>query len=172
MSKDLVYTKTQSHLYFDILWHIIVSFTSEPDHNTLVLTGYEPRAHLTSPLYKSSKTSLHKRIVLKNLSKLPTPITRSWEFTIPIPHWIRHFFHIEEGLLITFHITISAHRTAEDFNSFAIGIFFRGRSDRSLPPHQIKESRIVLGYQWPNLYIRSKKIQLSVHQVEVPLLQG
>ena len=54
--------------------------------------------------------------------------------------------------MITFHITISAHRTAEEFNSFAVGIFLRRRSERSLPPHQIKESRIVLGYQWPNLY--------------------
>ena len=41
---------------------------------------------------------------------------------------------------------------AEEFNSFAIRIFFRRRSERSLPPHQIEESRIVLGYQWPNLY--------------------
>ena len=41
---------------------------------------------------------------------------------------------------------------AEEFNSFAIRIFFRQRSERSLPPHQIEESRIVLGYQWPNLY--------------------
>ena len=47
-----------------------------------------------------------KRIILPNLSKLPTPITQSWEFTIPIPHWILHFFHIEGGLLITFKITI------------------------------------------------------------------
>ena len=39
-----------------------------------------------------------------------------------------------------------------EFNSFAIGIFFRRRSERSLPPHLIEESRIVLGYQWPNLY--------------------
>ena len=31
MSKDLVYTKTQSHLYFDILQHIIISFTSDLD---------------------------------------------------------------------------------------------------------------------------------------------
>ena len=88
----------------------------------------------------------------KKLSKLPTPITWSWEFTIPIPHWILHFFHIEEGLLITLHITISAHRTAEEFNSFTIRIFFRQRSERSLPPHLIEELRIVLGYQWPNLY--------------------
>ena len=54
--------------------------------------------------------------------------------------------------MITFHITILAHQTAEEFNSFAVGIFFRRRSERSLPPHQIEESRIVLGYQWPNLY--------------------
>ena len=93
-----------------------------------------------------------KRIILKNLSKLPTLITGSWEFTIPIPHWILHFFQLEEGLLITFNITISAHRTAEEFNSFAIRIFFRRRTERSLPPHLIEELRIVLGYQWPNLY--------------------
>ena len=95
---------------------------------------------------------LHTKNHLKKLSKLPTPITRSWEFTIPIPHWILHFFHIEEGLLITFHITISAYRTEENFNSFAVGIFFRRRSERSLPPHLIEESRIVLGFQWPNDY--------------------
>ena len=83
---------------------------------------------------------------------MPTPITKTWEFTIPIPHWILHFFHIEEGLLITFHITISAYRTEENFNSFAVGIFFRRRSERSIPPHLIEESRIVLGFQWPNDY--------------------
>ena len=54
--------------------------------------------------------------------------------------------------MITFHITISAHRTAEAFNSFAIGIFFRRWMDALNPPHHIEESRIVLGYQWPNLY--------------------
>ena len=89
---------------------------------------------------------------LINLSKLPTPITQTWEFTIPIPHWIFHFFQIEEGLLITFHITILAHWSAEAFNSFAIGIFFRRRTDALNAPHHIEESRIVLGYQWPNLY--------------------
>ena len=103
-----------------------------------------------------------KKNHLTNLSKLPTPITWSWEFTIPIPHWILHFFHIEEGLLITFHITILAHRTEEEFNSFAVRIFFRRRSERSLPPHQIKESRIVLGYQWPNLYYQIEE-DLIVH---------
>ena len=99
---------------------------------------------------------------LTKLFKLPTPITRSWEFTIPIPWWILHFFHLEEGLLIIFHITISAYRSTEDFNSFAIGIFFRRRSERSLPPHQIEESRIVLGYQWPNLYYQIEE-DLIVH---------
>ena len=54
--------------------------------------------------------------------------------------------------MITFHITISAHRTAEEFNSFAVGIFFIRCTEGSLTPHRIEESRIVLGYQWPNLY--------------------
>ena len=62
--------------------------------------------------------------------------------------------------MITFHITISAHQTEEEFNSFAVGIFFRWRIEGSLPPHQIEESRIVLGYQWPNLY----------HQIEEDLI--
>ena len=88
---------------------------------------------------------------------MPTPITRNWEFTIPIPHWILHFFHIEEGLLITFNINISAYQTAEEFNSFAVGIFFRRRSERSLPPHLIEELRIILGFQWPNDYYQIDK---------------
>ena len=64
--------------------------------------------------------------------------------------------------MITFNITISVHRTAEEFNSFAVGIFFRRRSERSLPPHLIEESRIVLGYQWPNLYYQIEE-DLIVH---------
>ena len=64
--------------------------------------------------------------------------------------------------MITFHITILAHQTAEEFNSFAVRIFFRRRSERSLPPHQIEESRIVLGYQWPNPYYQIE-VDLIVH---------
>ena len=59
--------------------------------------------------------------------------------------------------MITFHITISAHRTEEEFNSLAVGIFFRRRSERSLPPHLIEELRIVLEYQWPNPYYQIKE---------------
>ena len=51
---------------------------------------------------------------------------------------------------------------AEEFNSFAIRIFFRRISERSLPPHLIEESRIVLGYQWPNLYYQIEE-DLIVH---------
>ena len=64
--------------------------------------------------------------------------------------------------MITFQITISAHRTAEEYSSFAIRISFRRRSERSLPPHQIEESRIVLGYQWLNLYYQIEE-DLIVH---------
>ena len=64
LSLQEVGCETQSHLYFDILRHIIVSFTSELDTSTLVLTGYEPRAHLTLPS-TPVQTLLHKRIVLQ-----------------------------------------------------------------------------------------------------------
>ena len=161
MSKDLVYIKTQSHLYFDIIQHIIVSFTSDLVFVLLVLTGYEPRTYLTLPS-TWSRHHFTKRNRLTNLSTLPQPITWSWEFTIPIPHWILHFFHIEEGLLIIFNITISAHRTAEPNNSFTVGIIFRRRTERSLPPHLIEDSRIVLGYQWPNLNYQIEE-DLIVH---------
>ena len=83
---------------------------------------------------------------------MPTPITQTWELTIPIPHWILHLFHIKGGLLIKSHITISAHREVEEFNSFTLEIVFRWRSEGSLPPHLIEEVRIVFGYLWPNLY--------------------
>ena len=83
---------------------------------------------------------------------MPYPITQSWEFTIPIPHWILHFFHIEGGVLITINFTISAHREAEEFNSFILKTIFRWRTEGSLPPHLIEEVRIIFGYLWPNPY--------------------
>ena len=83
---------------------------------------------------------------------MPTPITQNWVFTIPIPFWITRAFHIKEGLLITFQIAISLHRIGEEFNSFTIGVVFRRRTERSLPPSLLEESRITFGYLWPNLY--------------------
>ena len=85
---------------------------------------------------------------------MPTPITQNWVFTIPIPFWITRAFHIEEGLLITIQVAISLHRTNEEFNSFTIGVVFRRRTERSLPPSLLEESRITFGYLWPNLYHR------------------
>ena len=54
--------------------------------------------------------------------------------------------------MITFQVTILAHRQVEEYNSFTIGIVFRWRTERSLPPHPIEDSRIVSGYLWPNTY--------------------
>ena len=81
---------------------------------------------------------------------MPQPITQSWEITIPIPFWITNFFHIERGLLITFDITISAHREIEEFNSFIIEIVLRQRTEEAFLLHPIEDSRIDLGYLWPN----------------------
>ena len=107
--------------------------------------------------YRVPPTSLLKRNHLTNLSTLPTPITQSWEFSIPIPYWILRFFHIEGGLLITFRVTISANRTDKVNNSFVLNVTFRQQSERSLPPRTIKESEIVFGYLWPNLYYQIDK---------------
>ena len=85
---------------------------------------------------------------------MPYPITQSWVFSIPIPHWILHFFHIKGGLLITFRVTISAHQENEEYNSYILEVSFRRRSERLLPPRTIEESEIVFGYLWPNAYYK------------------
>ena len=55
---------------------------------------------------------------------MPHPIARTWEFSIPIPHWILAFFHIEGGLIIKFEVTILAHLTEDFYNTFCIEISF------------------------------------------------
>ena len=65
-------------------------------------------------------------------------------------------------MLITFEITISAHREIEEFNSFILKIIFRCRFEGSLPPHPVEDSRIVLGYLWPNPYYQIEE-ELIVH---------
>ena len=74
---------------------------------------------------------------------MPHPITRTLEFSIPIPHWILAFFHIEGGLIIKYEVTISAHQTEDFYNTFCIEISF-GQYLNILYPHQIEELRIVL----------------------------
>ena len=160
MSKDLVYTKTQSHLYFDIYQHIIVSFTLDLVLVLKVSTGYEPHTYLTLPSTWSRHCFI-KRIILKIYPNC-LPQSQSWEFTIPIPHWILGFFHIEGGLLITFQVKILAHRKAEEFNSFTLRIVFRWRTERLIPPHLIEDLRIVFGYLWPNPYYQIEE-DLIVH---------
>ena len=123
----------------------------------MVLTGYEPHAYLTLHTSYQFHTSLLKKNHLTNLSTLPYPITQSWEFSIPIPHWILHFFHIEGGLLITLKIMISAHRENEEQNLFIIEICFIWQSERSLPPCLIETSEIIFGYLWRNDYYRINK---------------
>ena len=45
-----------------------------------------------------------------------------------------------------------AHREAEEHNTFSIEIIFQCRTEGTLIPHPIKNSRIVFGYLWPNQY--------------------
>ena len=109
---------------------------------------------------------------LKNLSKLPQPITQAWQLTIPIPGWILAFFHIKRGLLITLEITISAHWEAEEENSFTIEIFFRRVIEGTLIPQSIEELRIVFGYLWPNPYYQTADKETARAPSRVSLVTG
>ena len=51
-----------------------------------------------------------------------------------------------------FKIHILAHQEAEEHNTFSIEIIFRWRTEGTLFPHPIENSRIVFGYLWPNQY--------------------
>ena len=102
---------------------------------------------------------------------MPQPVTQTWELTIPIPHWILAFFHIEGGLLITFEVHISGHREAEEHNTFSIKIIFRWRTG-TLISHQIKNSRIVFGYLWPNQYYQVPEEETANAPSRVSLATG
>ena len=53
--------------------------------------------------------------------------------------------------MITFEVTISAHQTAEEHNTFSIKIIFRWRTETWIS-HPIENWRIVFGCLWPNRY--------------------
>ena len=102
---------------------------------------------------------------------MPQPITQAWELTIPIPFWVLAFFHIERGLLITIEITISAHREAEEDNSFSMEIYFRRVIPGTLIPQTIEESRIVFGYLWPNPYYQTPEENTACAPSRVSLIE-
>ena len=102
---------------------------------------------------------------------MPHPISQTWELTIPIPHWILAFFHIEARLLITFKVTISTHQTQESYNTFTVVITFRQYTN-ILFAHLIEESRIVLGYLWPNPYYQIDKEEIIHMLSRVSLATG
>ena len=74
--------------------------------------------------------------------------------------------------MITFEITISAHQTAEEHNTFAIKIIFRRRTEGTLFPHLIKNLRIVFGYLWPNPYYQIPEEETAHTLSRVSLATG
>ena len=86
---------------------------------------------------------------LKNLSTTPPHTTRTWEVTLPIPHWILLFFLIEVGLLLHIKVSISENGTKEEYNSFSIEIYFRWHHFVT-SPQEFEGLRIVHGSLWPN----------------------
>ena len=82
---------------------------------------------------------------------MPPHTTRTWEVTLPIPHWILLDFLVEVGLLLHIEVSISANDTKEEYNSFGTEIYFR-QHQFVTSPQEFEGSRIVLGYLWPNPY--------------------
>ena len=80
---------------------------------------------------------------------MPPHTTRTWEVTLPLPHWILNFFHVEEGLIIHIEVSIAAHGTEDQLNYFGIEIFFR-RYLATDSPREFEESHLCFGYLWPN----------------------
>ena len=108
---------------------------------------------------------------LTNLSTLPQPITRTWEFTIPLPHWIPAFFHIDGGLVARIEITILAHQTTDFYNTFCLEISVTQYS-RILFPHWVEELRIVLGYLWHNHFYQVREEEIIHTPSRVSLSTG
>ena len=108
---------------------------------------------------------------LTNLSTMPQPISQTWEFSIPIPHWILAFFHIEGVLIIVFEVTISAYQSEDYFNIFNLEISCRLHLD-TLYPEQIEQSKIVLGYLWPNPYYQVDEEEIIWAPSRVSLASG
>ena len=72
---------------------------------------------------------------------------------VPYPHWILNFFHIERGLIIRIEITILADNREAFYNIFYCEMSFAQYS--CIPfPHHVEELRIVLGYLWPNHFMK------------------
>ena len=72
---------------------------------------------------------------------------------------------------MTFKVTISAHQTAEIHSTFTVEIVFC-RHLNILFAHLIEESRIVLGYLWPNPYYQIDKEEIIRALSRVSLATG
>ena len=75
------------------------------------------------------------------------------------------------GLQIVFQTTISAFRTDEEYNTFAVEIIFRWELAVFIP-HLIEELRIVLAYLWPNHYYHVPEEETAHAPSRVSLATG
>ena len=73
--------------------------------------------------------------------------------------------------MITFKITILAHRSVEEHNTFAIEIIFRWNTN-ILFTHLIEASRIVFGHLWPNPYYQTPEEETAHTLSRVSLATG
>ena len=89
---------------------------------------------------------------LTNLSKLPQPITWTWEFQFPIPPWILEVFGLVPGIFLEVEIFISRDQPEREENSFAISIWLNWVVNLTGgdQPHFIESSTLNFKFTWPN----------------------
>ena len=89
---------------------------------------------------------------LTNLSKLPHPITQTWEFWFPIPPLILQVFGLLPGVLLDIEIFICRDQPEREENSVAISIWLNQVTTLTdgEQPHFIESSILNFKFTWPN----------------------
>ena len=128
-------------------------------HSTSLYLGTVWRKRCRTYQRREPSWSVHQVLVLQIISGLTQDHSLISIIVNP------PFFHIERGLLITFEITISAHREAEEDNSFSMEIYFRRVIEGTLVPQTIENLRIVFG---PIHIIKHQKKTPPAHRAEYP----
>ena len=89
---------------------------------------------------------------LTNLSKLPQPILRTWEFHFSIPPWLLEVFGLVPGVFLEVEIFICRDQPDREDDSIVISIWLNWVIDLTDgdQPHFIKSSDLNFGFSWPN----------------------
>ena len=98
----------------------------------------------------------HKEMSQKiYVSKLPHPITRTWETRISPPDWLLNYFHIPCGLITVIEIYISVHQVWKQENALFFEVAFM-RQEEIHQPHRVEDIIFMVTFSWPNPYYQER----------------